>query len=118
MNQAKDQISIENEGNVTIAILTEEKILQEVDIEGLESSIISLIKEESGINLVINFCNVRFLTSSALGLLLRVIKKMNETRGKLKLCSIDPKILKVFTITHLDQVFDIYDSQSEAVESF
>ncbi len=118
MNQAEPKISIEYKGNVTIAILTEEKILQEVDIQDLENSIMALIEQVSGINLIINFCNIKFLTSSALGLLIRVIKKMHETGGKLKLCSIDPKILEVFTITRLDKVFEIYDSQAEAVESF
>ena len=118
MNQTEPKISIEYEGNVTVAILTEEKILQEADIQGLENSIMALIEQVSGINLIINFCNVKFLTSSALGLLIRVIKKMHETGGKLKLCSIDPKIFEVFTITRLDKVFEIYDSQAEAVESF
>ncbi len=118
MNQAEPKISIEYEGKLTIAILTEEKILQEVDIQGLENSIMALIEQAGGINLIINFCNVKFLTSSALGLLIRVIKKMQETGGKLKLCSIDPKIFEVFTITRLDKVFDIYGSQQEAVESF
>ena len=118
MNQAEPKISIEYEGKLTIAILTEEKILQEVDIQGLENSIMSLIDEVSGINLIIDFSNVKFLTSSALGLLIRVIRKMHEIGGKLKLCSIDPKIFEVFTITRLDKVFDIYDSQAEAVESF
>jgi len=118
MNQTEPKISIEYKGKVTIAILTEEKILQEVDIQGLENSIMALIEQVSGINLIINFCNIKFLTSSALGLLIRVIKKIHETGGKLKLCSIDPKIFEVFTITRLDKVFDIYDSQAEAVESF
>ncbi len=118
MNQAEPKIRIEYEGKVTIAILTEEKILQEVDIQGLENSIMALIEEISGINLIINLCNIKFLTSSALGLLIHVLKKMHETGGKLKLCSIDPKILEVFTITRLDKVFEIYDSQAAALESF
>jgi anti-sigma B factor antagonist len=118
MNQAEPKISIEYKGKVTIAILTEEKILQEVDIQGLENSIMALIEQVSGINLIINFCNVKFLTSSALGLLIRVLRKMHGTGGKLKLCSIDPRIFEVFMITRLDEVFEIYDSQEEAVESF
>ncbi len=118
MNQAEPKISIEYKGKVTIAILTEEKILQEAEIQGLENSMMALIEQASGINLIINFCNVKFLTSSALGLLISVFTKMHETGGKLKLCSIDPRILEVFAITRLDKVFEIYDSQAEAVESF
>lgn len=118
MNQVDPKISVEYEDDVTIAILTEAKILQEVDIQGLENSIMALIDQISEINLIINFCDVKFLTSSALGLLIRVLKKMHDTGGKLKLCSIDPKIFEIFTITRLDEVFDIYDTQAQAVKSF
>lgn len=118
MNQVDPKISVEYEDDVTIAILTESKILQEVDIQGLENSIMALIDQIDEIKLIINFCDVKFLTSSALGLLIRVLKKMHDTGGKLKLCSIDPKIFGIFTITRLDEVFDIYDSQAQAVESF
>lgn len=118
MNQNESKISIEYEGKATIAILSEEKVLQEVDIQSLENSIMSLIENAGGINLIINFCNVKFLTSSFLGLLIRILKKMHDTGGTLKLCSIDSKIFKIFKITRLDKVFEIYDSQDEAVESF
>ena len=118
MDQAQPQISVEYTENATVAILTKEKILQEDDIWALESSIMPLVEGTSKINLVINFCNVSFLTSSALGLLIRISKKIYETEGKLNLCSIDPKIFEVFRITRLDKVFDIYNDQEEAVGNF
>jgi anti-sigma B factor antagonist len=118
MDHAVPGIRVEYRQNSTIVMLMEEKILQEVDIQVLENSIMPLIEESGKIKLVMDFCNVRFLTSSALGLLIRISKKVYESEGSLKLCSIDPKIFEVFRITRLDKVFDIYDELDQAVDSF
>jgi len=118
MEQASPKICVVYAKNAVIAILQEAKILQEEDIQALESSIIPLIDQTGRINLVINFCNVKFLTSSALGLLIRINKKVYESQGQLKLCAINPNILEIFRITRLDEIFDICDNQDEAVQSF
>ena len=62
---------------------------------------------------MIDFSNVKFLTSSVLGLLIRISKKVYEAEGKLRLCSIAPKILEVFKITRLDKIFEIEGSIDE-----
>lgn len=117
MDQANPQISVEYFDNATVAVLSEEKILRERDITAIESSVMPLIEKADGINLIINFSAVKFLTSSALGLLIRISKKSYENNGKLLLCNIDPKIHQIFEITRLDQVFAIYDTQEQALES-
>ena len=118
MEQASPKISVEYKKNASIAILQEEKILQDEDIQALESSIMPLIEQADRIHLVINFCNVKFLTSSALGLLIRINKKVYESQGQLKLCAINPNILEIFRITRLDEVFDICNNQEQAVQGF
>lgn len=42
-------------------------------------------------------------------------KKVYESDGSLRLCCIEPKIMKVFKITRLDKVFDIYATQEKAI---
>ncbi|HEV3122339.1 MAG TPA: STAS domain-containing protein [Isosphaeraceae bacterium] len=39
-------------------------------------------------------------------------------KGKLKLCCIHPDLLEVFRITRLDQVFEIFDEEQEALDKF
>ena len=57
--------------------------------------------------MVMNFANVRFMTSAMLGLLIRVHKRVSERGGKLRLCNLEPVLQKVFEITQLTKVFDI-----------
>jgi anti-sigma B factor antagonist len=117
MSNAAPKISVEYAEKATIAILTDEKILKEDDIQALESSLMPLVTQTSGINLIIDFSNVRFFSSSVLGLLIRVMKKINESGGRLKFCCIDPKIYEIFKITHLDTIFDICDDRQKALRS-
>ena len=57
--------------------------------------------------MVLNFANVKFMTSAMLGLLVRVHKKVLERGGQIELRNMDSNIHKVFEITQLTKVFDI-----------
>jgi anti-sigma B factor antagonist len=117
MEPIKPRISVEYAENATIATFTAQSILEEKDIQALQKSIIPVIEQAERINLILDFCNVRFLSSSVLGLLIRISKKIYERDGQLRLCNINPKIHKVFKITRLTKIFDIYKDTEDAVES-
>ncbi len=110
-------VAVTYEGDVTIATLTRERILEDADIRALEETILPLIAQADSIRLVIDFSTVRFLTSAALGLLIRISKKVREQGGRLALCSIQPKIYEVFRITQLDQVFQIFPDADQAAKN-
>ena len=118
MDQVQPKIGVEYTENATIATLKDEQILDEAEVQALSNSLMPLVEEADGINLVIDFGNVKFLTSAVLGLLIRVSKKIYESGGHLKLCGINPKILEIFKITRLDRIFDIYDDRPGAMQSF
>lgn len=117
MSNQAPKISVEYTEKATIALLTDEKILKEDDIKALENSLMPLVDQNPGINLIIDFSNVRFFSSAVLGLLIRVSKKIYESGGRLKLCSIDSKIYEIFKITRLDTIFEICDDRQKATRS-
>jgi anti-anti-sigma factor len=67
---------------------------------------------------VLHFGRVTFMSSAALGMLVRINKKCKEYKIDLKLCSIAPDILKVFKITGMDKMFAIYDDAPQAIQAF
>jgi len=117
MEPIKPRINVEYAENATITTFTSESILEEKDIQALRESIMSVIEQTERINLILDFCNVRFLSSAVLGLLIRISKKIYERDGQLRLCNINPKIHEVFKITRLTKIFDIYKDTEDAVES-
>lgn len=115
MDSVHPNMSIKYYGQVVVATLTDEKILDESQLQGLDGSFMPLIDQNEKIQLIVDFSQVKFLTSSVLGLLIRVSKKVYESDGKLRLCSITPKILEIFKITRLDKIFEIFPDVDEAM---
>ena len=116
MAEIKPRISVEYAGDATIVTFTDEKILEERDIKALQDSIMSVIEQARRLNLILDFGNVRFLSSAVLGLLIRISKRIYERDGSLRLCNINPKIYEIFKITRLTKTFDIYKDVESAAE--
>jgi len=116
MASINPRISVEYTKNAAIVTFTDEKILEEKDLQALQESIMSVIEQAERINLILDFRNVQFLSSAVLGLLIRISKKVYESDGQLKLCGITPKIYKIFKITRLTKIFDIYKDLDAALE--
>ena len=118
MADIKPRVSVEYVEDATIVCFTDEKILEEQDIKVLQDSIMSVVESASGgIKLILDFGNVRFLSSAVLGLLIRLSKRIYEHDGQLRLCNINPKIFEIFKITRLTKTFDIYEDVESATES-
>jgi anti-sigma B factor antagonist len=116
MSTIQPNISVEYVKNATIVSFTDEKILEEKDINSLQESIMSVIEQAEQIHLIIDFSHVKFLSSAVLGLLIRISKRIYEHDGRLRLCNIDPKIYEIFKITRLTKTFDISKDVDTAVK--
>jgi len=114
MAETKPRISVDYGEKATIVSFVDEKILEDMDIRALQETIMSVIEQAERINLILDFGNVRFLSSAVLGLLIRISKRVIEQDGQLKLCNINPKIYEVFKITRLTKTFDIFKDLESA----
>lgn len=116
MQKVHPRISVQYQGEATIVTFTDEKILEETDIRAVEKSLLSVVDQGEGVHLVLNFDNVKFLSSAVLGLLIRLSRRVYERDGKLVLCGISPKIYEIFKITRLTKVFEICKDVDAAIE--
>ena len=64
--------------------------------------------------IVIDMTALEFIDSSGLGALSAGLKALGG-RGEIVLCGITPRLLSLFTLTHVDKLFHIFDSIEEAV---
>jgi anti-sigma B factor antagonist len=107
MEQEQSKIIVEYGTDVTIVTFTEERIVDEEQIRELQESFEPIIEKNQDKELILNFVNVRFMTSALLGLLVRIHKNVCELSGLLRLSNLDPNLRKVFEITQLTKVFEI-----------
>jgi anti-sigma B factor antagonist len=112
------RLEVEDIGDVTVVKFTDRKILDEQNIQIIGEQLFSLVDESGRKKLLLNFGNVEYLSSAALGKLITLNKKVQAAGGRLALCNIDPQIYEVFKITKLNQLFSIHDEEQEALQSF
>lgn len=118
MAAGQRRLDIEQVGEVTIARFVDKKILDENNIQMIGNELFGLVEEDGRKRIVLDFSNVEYLSSAALGKLITMDKKVKTAGGKLRLCSIRPDIFEVFAITKLNKLFDIHDSQDDALQGF
>ena len=68
--------------------------------------------------LVVDMDKTEFMDSSGLGALVSRIASTRSNNGDVRLACVKEPILKLLALTHLDQIFQCYESVRAAVESF
>jgi anti-sigma B factor antagonist len=91
-----------------------------VNAERIDAAIAIQFKEdmrsetESGASRVIlDLSEVQFIDSSGLGAIVAAMKQLGSNR-KLDLAGLSPMVEKVFRLTRMDTIFDLYASLNEA----
>jgi anti-sigma B factor antagonist len=115
MAAGQRRLDIEEAGDVTIARFVDKKILDENNIQVIGNQLYGLVEEDGRRKIVLDFTNVEYLSSAALGKLITLNNKVKSAKGKLRLCGIRPDIYEVFAITKLNTVFDIRDDRDQAL---
>ena len=107
------KVSTRSIGNKTAVIDLE----GEVDVytaPQLKQQIIGLL--DSGVrHVTVNLTAVDYLDSTALGVLIGGLKRLREREGKLDIICPNPRIKRIFEITGLDKIFDMYPDEEDAL---
>jgi anti-sigma B factor antagonist len=111
------RLEVEDIGDVTVVNFVDRKILDEQNVQVIGEQLFSLVDDSGRYKLLLNFHNVEYLSSTALGKLITFNKKLQAAGGKLVLCEISPTIYEVFEITRLDKFFTIRDREEAGLQA-
>ncbi len=67
---------------------------------------------------VIDLSLVSYIDSGGLGSLVSSLRRVREKQGDIRIASLSDKVRKVFELTRVYRIFDIYDSSEAAVCSY
>ena len=115
---ARANLLIQTIRDVTVVNFGDTSILDSLQIQQLGDELYNLVDTLYRQRLILDFSKVRFLSSSALGVLVTLQKKSAAIKGKLLLCGLRKELLDVFKITRLDRLFEIFDDEAGALSSF
>lgn len=115
MDQEPRRILVDQQKDWTIIRFRDKDILDQVNIHEMGEEMYALVESSPGIKLLVDFDGVLYLSSSALGKLISLKRKVEENSGAIRMCRIKPEIMEVFRITKLDTIFKIYPDLRSAL---
>jgi anti-sigma B factor antagonist len=68
--------------------------------------------------IVLNVGNIKYIDSTGLGTLVAAHLSANTKGASVRLCHLGKKFHEIMQVTKLLTVFDVYDTQTDAVSSF
>ena len=90
---------------------------QEPEMGNELETIMGMVHDRGGCEVVIDFSDVDIITSSSLSKLLKLRKILDDFDHKLTLCSVAAATKGIFMITGLDCFFEFADNKSEVLSS-
>jgi anti-sigma B factor antagonist len=67
-------------------------------------------------HVVVNLEQVNFIDSSGLTSLVAGMRDADKAKGSFRICNIHPEAKLVFEVTMMDTVFEIFETEAEALE--
>jgi anti-sigma B factor antagonist len=74
--------------------------------------------DEGASKIVLNLEKLDFMSSTGLRVVLSTGKKVAAAGGKLVVCELNPTVREIFKMSGFSTMFDVYDSEEEALQGF
>ncbi len=85
--------------------------------DDIKSEILKLFEVPSS-KVIIDLTGVEYIDSSGFGCFLSSMKAARNNYGKLKICNIDPEVMKLFRSLQLHTVLELWDDLDSCKDSF
>jgi len=108
-------ISVSSDGDVSIVGFTLALLTDEENIEQLGRELFVLVDQIGCRKIVLNMAGVRYMTSSVLGKLISMHRKLHRSEGRMVICGIGEELDEIMSKSRLDQYFHLAGDVPEAV---
>ena len=112
-------LTIQEIEKYTVVEFRTASLMDPILLENISQAIYELIDAQDKRRIILDFEQVEYLSSQAIGIVLAMHKKLNSLKNsRLVLCSVGPKLMELIKLTRLDRLLTIKPSQKEAVAVF
>jgi anti-anti-sigma factor len=108
------RITIDRILDVPVARLTDAAVLDMRTVEQLGSELGAALAGDPGHRLVVDFSNVRTVSSAALGVLISIRKQALQMGGNIGITGVNSELRNLLQITGMDKLFKQYESPQAA----
>ena len=93
-------------------------ILDGTSVQSIAKELYAIIDQQAQKKVVLDFSQVKFLSSSMIGVLIAMHKKSNDIKGKVILAGLREELFKVFKIMKLEKVLFFAENEQKALLTF
>ncbi|RLC67109.1 MAG: anti-sigma factor antagonist [Chloroflexi bacterium] len=104
--------------DVVVVKLIDASILNAQAIETIGRRLYELVDAKASRKIVLDFSDVKVISSSLLSVLITLQKKAQAINGRVAIAGLRKDLRKPFKITQLDKMFSFYDDQEAALADF
>ena len=112
------EIFVTRESGVAVVDFAAKEVLDMAKAATVGRHLSDLVERGDLGNVLIDFRNVKLMTSTMINELLQVRKKCADHRVHLKFCSLSHELTDLFKKLKLDKTFEIYGSRGQALKAF
>ncbi len=110
------KVNVRSEGDVSVVDLSGKITIGEGDVV-LRETVETLLKEGRS-NIVLNLARISYMDSAGIGELVACYKRSREKGGQLKLLNPSGKVYDLLQLTKLEEIFETFRDEGEAIQSF
>ncbi len=112
-------IAFRNVNEVAVVNFLETVSMFEGDkVTEVGKELMDLVVAKRYTKLLLNLSNASFMSSAMLAHLVRLQRKVQESKGKVRLCCLRPVIMDAFKVASFDKIFEIYPDEAGALRKF
>jgi anti-sigma B factor antagonist len=108
-------LRVEQVGGVTVVHFTIPEVLHADVIDSVDDALSALIEDDGRRRLVVDFGDVRRVSSSLLGRLVALHRRLLALEGHLALCNLVPEVRRVFDLCQLPRLLHLCPDQPSAL---
>ncbi len=112
----KAPVQLDRVGDVTIIKFTAPSLLDNLTIELINDEFDRIVHEMGRCRLIVDFTNVKLMSSSALGIFIKVHQAVQSAKGRIILCGIRDALMESFRISQLHKIFEFSKTIQSAMQ--
>jgi anti-anti-sigma factor len=112
---ANDLFRLCDEGPVKVLELALPSTIDSSEFDRLNESVLEAIGREPGAGWVLDLVRVAYMGSAVLGLMVNVRQVVMKAQGKVVLCGMNDRLMRIFEACCMERLFKIVPTRAEAV---
>jgi anti-sigma B factor antagonist len=110
-------LKIEKINNITVVRFDNIDRFNALITEPVKEDLKSFFNNE-GTRLILNLEGIKYIDSSGFGVFLSILKTATNSKGQFRICGISAEVMELFKLLQLHNVFTLYRTLDDCLESF